>query len=92
MPAVASLVRPEGVLLLSLRHGPIPEGRRMFEVTPEETIALAARERAAMPRQRRHSFDQANGPDVTWSRLGFRRSDYFQGSATLGQNGVLRLV
>ena len=27
MPAVASLVRPCGVLILSLRHGPVPAGR-----------------------------------------------------------------
>jgi SAM-dependent methyltransferase len=71
MPAVASLVRPGGVLILSLRHGPVPEGRRMFEVTAGETIALAAREGlsclvdtvTASTRQR----------DVTWSRLGFRK-------------------
>jgi 2-polyprenyl-3-methyl-5-hydroxy-6-metoxy-1,4-benzoquinol methylase len=30
MPAVASLVRPGGVLILSLRQGPIPSGRRML--------------------------------------------------------------
>ena len=54
MPAVASLVRPGGVLILSLRHGPMPAGRRMFEVSAEETIALAAREGLRMPRQHGH--------------------------------------
>ena len=43
MPHVAARVGPGGVLLISLRHGPAPEGRRMFPVSPEETTALAAR-------------------------------------------------
>jgi len=72
MPAVASLVRPEGVLLLSLRHGPVPEGRRMFEVTPEETIALAARE--GLTCLVNVVTPSRQGPEVTWSRLGFRRA------------------
>jgi len=72
MPAVASLVRPDGVLLLSLRHGPVPEGRRMFEVTAEETIALAAREGLTCLVNVVTSSRQ--GPEVTWSRLGFRRT------------------
>jgi hypothetical protein len=29
---------------MTLRHGPVPAGRRMFEVSAEETIALAAHE------------------------------------------------
>jgi SAM-dependent methyltransferase len=71
MPAVASLVRPDGVLLLSLRHGPVPEGRRMFEVTPEETIALAARE--GLTCLVNVVTPSRQGPEVTWSRLGFRK-------------------
>ena len=42
MGRVAALLAPGGRLFMSLRHGPIPEGRRMFDVTGEETIALAA--------------------------------------------------
>ncbi|BCQ28444.1 hypothetical protein NK8_66330 (plasmid) [Caballeronia sp. NK8] len=30
-----------GVVILSLRHGPFPEGRRMFDVSAAETIELA---------------------------------------------------
>ena len=41
MPNVAALVRNGGVMIMSLRHGPVPPGRRMFEVSAEETIALA---------------------------------------------------
>lgn len=42
MERVATLLAPGARLFMSLRHGPIPEGRRMFDVTGEETIALAA--------------------------------------------------
>jgi SAM-dependent methyltransferase len=73
MPAVASLVAPGGVLLLSLRHGPIPTGRRMFEVTAEETIALAAREDLACLVNTVTASTQAGNANVTWSRLAFRR-------------------
>jgi 2-polyprenyl-3-methyl-5-hydroxy-6-metoxy-1,4-benzoquinol methylase len=74
MPAVASLVRPGGVLLLSLRHGPIPEGRRMFEVTAAETIALAGREGLQCLVNTVTPSTQANNPGVTWSRLAFRKA------------------
>ena len=40
---VASLLAQGGRIAMSLRHGPIPDRRRMFEVSGEETIALAAR-------------------------------------------------
>jgi len=41
MPNVASLLEPDGLLLMTLRHGPAPKGRTMFEVSVAETIALA---------------------------------------------------
>jgi len=71
MARVAPLVRPGGLMSLSLRHGPVPAGRRMFEVTPIETRALAAR----------HGLDiilesqgpsSLGGPAVWWDRLAFR--------------------
>ena len=39
--SVQSLMAPGGRLFMSQRHGPIPEGRRMFEVSGEETIQRA---------------------------------------------------
>lgn len=41
MPRLVSLMRPGALLFMSLRHGPVPHGRRMFEVSLEETVALA---------------------------------------------------
>lgn len=41
MPRVRGLLRPGGRMALSLRHGPVPTGRRMFDVSTAETCALA---------------------------------------------------
>jgi SAM-dependent methyltransferase len=71
MGRVAGLLRPGGLMTLLLRHGPVPEGRRMFEVSAAETNALAAghgletihdSERPAL----------VGGSEVWWSRLAFR--------------------
>lgn len=43
MEVVSSLMTPGGVWMMSLRHGPVPEGRRMFNVTGEETAKLGAK-------------------------------------------------
>jgi len=42
-PCLAELLAPSGRLVLSTRHGPIPAGRRMFDVQAQETIQLAER-------------------------------------------------
>jgi SAM-dependent methyltransferase len=41
MARIAGLLQPGGLLTLQLRHGPVPAGRRMFEVSVAETRALA---------------------------------------------------
>lgn len=71
MARVRSLIAPGGLLTLSLRHGPIPAGRRMFEVTSAETKALAAEHglRVLVDRDRPSSFG-ADG--VWWSVLAFQ--------------------
>ena len=71
MARVAALLAPGGLMTLSLRHGPVPAGRRMFEVSAAETRALAAphgletvhdSERPAL----------LGGSAVWWSVLAFR--------------------
>lgn len=76
MPVVASLVAEGGVMIMSLRHGPVPRQRRMFEVSAEETIALAEAEGLRpilnLPTE---SIQEANRlAGVTWTRLAFRRT------------------
>jgi hypothetical protein len=59
-------------MIMSLRHGPVPPGRRMFEVSAEETIALAQplRLRCALNQKAEPSLRQ---PGVSWTRLAFRK-------------------
>ena len=73
MPSVASLVAPDGLLILSLRHGPVPVGRRMFDVPAIETIALAGRERLHCLVNTVTGSVQADKKDVTWTRLAFHK-------------------
>lgn len=70
MGTLADLLAPAGTLVMSLRHGPVPEGRRMFEVTGAETIDLARRHGLAVV----HEGARKDGrPGVHWTVLGFRR-------------------
>ena len=72
MPNVSALVRNGGIVIMSLRHGPIPPGRRMFEVSAEETIALAQRSDlfCTLNREAESSLRQ---PGVSWTRLAFQK-------------------
>ena len=72
MPAIAALVRAGGSLMISLRHGPVPEGRRMFEVSADETIALA--ETAGLTMVSAADFASHYAEGVTWSRLWFHKA------------------
>ena len=73
MPVVAALTRPGGMVFISLRHGPVPHGRRMFEVGGDETMALA-RTHALEPilRLRRKAVLPGN-QGLSWTRLAFIR-------------------
>ena len=73
LPNVAALVRSGGVMIMTLRHGPVPPGRRMFEVSAEETIGVAAPLGldCVLNRPAQSSLRQ---PGVSWTRLAFRKS------------------
>ncbi len=70
-PSVAALVAPGGAMMLSLRHGPVPDGRRMFEVEADETVALAAH--AGLTLLRNINTASARQAGVRWTRLWFMR-------------------
>nr|WP_314605845.1 hypothetical protein [uncultured Janthinobacterium sp.] len=42
MGNISKLLKPGALLVMSLRHGPAPANRRIFDVSAHETIALAA--------------------------------------------------
>lgn len=71
MARVAPLVNPGGLMALSLRHGPVPAGRRMFDVSAEETCALARRHGLTVIHESKGP-SQLGGPGVWWDRLAFR--------------------
>lgn len=76
MPNLARLLAHGGVVFMTLRHGPIPDGRRMFEVTAEETVLLAQSQGLkAVVNDRMQSAGRANRlAGVEWSHLAFARS------------------
>lgn len=74
MPRIAGLLRPGGVMVLSLRHGLVPAGRRMFDVSADEVCASAHDSGLEMVhRSERPAL--LSGPDVRWSVLAFRTGD-----------------
>jgi 2-polyprenyl-3-methyl-5-hydroxy-6-metoxy-1,4-benzoquinol methylase len=74
-PRVASLIAAGGMMIMSLRHGPVPQGRRMFEVSADETIQLAQAEGLdAVLNTRTDSVQEVNRrAGVTWTRLAFMK-------------------
>ncbi|WP_370173040.1 MULTISPECIES: class I SAM-dependent methyltransferase [Hyphomonas] len=76
MANVASLLKPGGHLFLSQRHGPIPEGRRMFDISGDETIALAAPHGLTNLYCNRAGSIQAENMalGIEWTKLVFEKS------------------
>lgn len=72
MAAVAPLVAPQGRLALSLRHGPVPDGRRMFDVPADEVIAAAAAHGLGLLHRSRRG-DMFDRGDVHWDLLVLER-------------------
>jgi SAM-dependent methyltransferase len=72
MATVASLTSPGGRIVISLRHGPVPKGRRMFAVSAEETAALAAGQGLRiLHNKQRADFEGREG--VSWTILVLER-------------------
>ncbi|MFK4445590.1 SAM-dependent methyltransferase [Caballeronia udeis] len=72
MHAIASLLELGGIVIMSLRHGPIPDGRRMFDVSADETVALG--EQTGLSKlhcsEREDMLDRV---DVSWSFIALKR-------------------
>jgi SAM-dependent methyltransferase len=74
MATVAGLLAPSGLAVMSIRHGPVPVGRRMFEISAAETKDLAARHGLATVHES-EARDAFKRDGVTWTRLAFRKGD-----------------
>lgn len=75
MASLAALLRRGGTLIMRVRHGPVPPGRRMFEIADAETIELAgAHGLHGVLNQRVESALAANrDAGVSWTHLAFKR-------------------
>ncbi len=73
MPNVAALLRLGGTIIMKIRHGPVPPGRRMFEVSAEETVELARRGALHPILNVRTESSQENNraAGVSWINLAF---------------------
>lgn len=76
MPIVAKLLKPEGLFLMSIRCGPTPSGRLMFDVSASETKLLATNNGLEVIFETvTQSLEEANiKAGVKWLRLIFRNS------------------
>lgn len=75
MANVASLLNPGGRIAMSQRHGPVPKGRRMFDVSGEETIGLAAQNGLTnLFHERAESIQAENrANNIEWTKLVFEK-------------------
>jgi len=76
MPAIADLLAPGARLIMRLRHGPVPPGRRMFEVTADETMALAQAcgLTTVFNQHAESSSAESRAAGVTWTTVAFMRN------------------
>jgi SAM-dependent methyltransferase len=72
MCVLAGLLDDAGRIVMTLRHGPPPEGRRMYDVAVAETVGLATAEGLTVI-HRGERADLRNRAGVTWSTLVFER-------------------
>ncbi|WP_127900889.1 class I SAM-dependent methyltransferase [Solirhodobacter olei] len=77
LPVLAGLLAPGGRLILSLRHGPVPADRQMFEVGAEEIRALAAAAGLGVIRERTEApaLPRNVAAGVRWTRIALARPD-----------------
>ncbi len=69
MGGLARLLAQDGVIIMSIRHGPVPPGRRMFDVPEDEMAMLAVKNGLAIVHTSRRA-DVLGRNDVRWTVLG----------------------
>lgn len=73
MQAITELIAEEGQVIMSLRHGPVPIGRQMSEVSAEETIKLGG-EFGLRAHRRSEREDMLGRAGVRWSFVALKRA------------------
>lgn len=74
LPRVAELLASRGRLFMTVRKGPVPEGRRMFVVPIDPLVAQA--QSLGLALLRRYEFpDMLGRSDVSWTMLAFEKGN-----------------
>lgn len=73
MQHCAALLGRNGIMSMSLRHGPVPAERHMFDIPDEETIALAHTCGLQLLYQKSYKNDTLGRNDISWSYAVFRK-------------------
>lgn len=85
---LVSLLKPGGVLALTLRHGPADPAREMHPVDAEEIAALAKEHGAAVVKEGEAS-DRLGRAEVRWSHVAVRLPDDGTGALPLLRHAIL---
>lgn len=74
LQTVSQLLAPKGILAMTIRHGEVPEGRRMFEIADEEVIDVGEQFGLKRVHQARAQSLQAcnAAKGIIWSQLVFQ--------------------
>jgi len=75
MSRIAGLLRGGGRMILTLRHGPVPPGRRMFEVSAAETTRLAEAAGLNLTLSLENQPGSFARREVSWTRLVFSQTE-----------------
>ncbi|OKI10201.1 SAM-dependent methyltransferase [Streptomyces sp. CB02923] len=73
MRRLHDLLAPGGRLFLSLRHGPPPTNRRMYDIPTHETVTLAEQHALRSIRLRDNGTDHLGRGDIHWTGLAFEK-------------------
>ena len=74
MPRIATLIRNGGLAIFTLRHGPVPPGKRMFDVTADETELLAKAAGLSLKLKLEDQPGYSGRPGVTWTAMAFTKN------------------
>lgn len=73
LQVISGLLKPGGEVIMMLRHGPVPPGRTMFEVTGAEIRGLCAPLGFECTFEAEHASANPKKTDVTWTRIILRK-------------------
>ncbi len=85
---VINLLKPGGLLVITLRHGPADQERGIYTIPPEEIEALA-RDHGAFVERQTKAEDHLGRHDIHWSHLVIRLPDDGTGALPLLRNVIL---